>query len=1170
MLYVATAQPATAQLGALACDFLESGVPALVVNKLTRLEVSYLNDTPGLTQVLEIPLWSTVAAISSIKLKVRRVGREDRTSSMRKANLRGHLQGHQTSSILVLTTCLQLFAITYSPTAPHVVTSSTVSILEQHGRLAEYQTITVDPELRCIAVHAYTGLLRIVPLGSPPRARRGSKASSRTDSASELAQLDLTRGYSIRLQNLNVTCLSFLPSDSDSAPSIACLSADHLGRRVLDTYNVDLAEKELVSGLIESTIMDDPGSEVLIPIGGELGAEGVLVVGEESVRWVPVPGSEDSGNKGKGKAGGPTRVSCQLPVGLVQAWTAVAGSPDSFLLGDIYGRLQLLHIIRSSSGAVSDLRIRDLGDTSSPTSIVFLSPTLIYIASRFADAQLVQIPSSLSGDAMSVEDGSDDLQLVEGFASLAPIMDCCVVNSNKGGTSHVVTCSGAYKGGSLRIVRQGVGLAELASLELEGIRQVWSILWLGQKLLVLGFISESKVVSLSSSSADADGEEDVEEVDLPVFNTEKATLLAANVGSLLVQVTASGVSYTNEDGTSTNTWVSDDGKHITLAAAANGHLVLALEGGAVVLLEEVGGKLEKKSSSQLPNEVACLDVAVVGSQAIVAIGLWTSHTVVIASLPSLTTLTSQVIDTSYLIRSVLVATFRDGVSHLFAGMGDGSVASYVLDTESWAVQGSSKKTLTLGTTPVSLKVFVAKGSVNVFVSSDRPTIISRSGDRLVYSSVNLKDINSVVPFDSTSFPSSLALASPAGLRIGRIEDIHRVDIRTVPFEEDGPQRIAYDASSSTYGVVCLRRDINRSTGEQTTQGSIKILDAESFEVLSDIPLLEEEEGQSICVLSIGTDKCYAIGTAFVRPGETEPSAGRILLIAQQGMDRTFHQAAGLDIKGCPYSMVEPSPGHLAAAVNSQVIAYTIDDHFSIKSVATWSGAFIALNLSASGNNTLLVGDAMRSMTLLRLGEAPYVLEELARDYRALYMAAIAPLGSNDEYLGAETDLNLFTVQKENVTTARSMADEHALSPRGVFHLGEMVTKFCAGSFVPQYGDQSADAAKSRLVYATSAGSLGVIAELDASSAKTLIELERNLRQVVEGVGGLEHEAWRSFKSERTVKPPAGFLDGNFVQLFASLPKEKIEQVLAGKSEHERISNSESELTKTVEELGRLH
>lgn len=35
---------------------------------------------------------------------------------------------------------------------------------------------------------------------------------------------------------------------------------------------------------------------------------------------------------------------------------------------------------------------------------------------------------------MAVEGDPDDLQLIEGFASLAPIMDCCVVNADGGGT----------------------------------------------------------------------------------------------------------------------------------------------------------------------------------------------------------------------------------------------------------------------------------------------------------------------------------------------------------------------------------------------------------------------------------------------------------------------------------------------------------------------------------------------------------------------------------------------------------------------------------------------------------------------------------------------------------------------------------------------------------------
>lgn len=222
----------------------------------------------------------------------------------------------------MLTTCLRLFVLSYSPTAPHIRTSSSVSIVEQHARLAEYQTITVDPRHRCLAVHAYAGLLRIVSLAQTPRARRGSKAGARADAIA----VDLARGYSIRLPTLNITCLAFLPTpasaDADAPPAIACLSADHLGRRVLDSYLLDLAEKELVPGPMATLVLDDPGSEIFIPVGSsddEGGLEGVLVVGEESVRWVPVAAAADGGSKGKGKAGMQSRISCQLPVGLVQA-----------------------------------------------------------------------------------------------------------------------------------------------------------------------------------------------------------------------------------------------------------------------------------------------------------------------------------------------------------------------------------------------------------------------------------------------------------------------------------------------------------------------------------------------------------------------------------------------------------------------------------------------------------------------------------------------------------------------------------------------------------------------------------------------------------------------------------------------------------------------------------
>lgn len=61
-----------------------------------------------------------------------------------------------------------------------------------------------------------------------------------------------------------------------------------------------------------------------------------------------------------------------------------------------------------------------------------------------------------------------------------------------------------------------------------------------------------------------------------------------------------------------------------------------------------------------------------------------------------------------------------------------------------------------------------------------------------------------------------------------MDDIRRVDIQAVPLEEEEPRRIAYDSRSDTFGVICLKRDVNRRSGEQTSSGSVKIFENSSF------------------------------------------------------------------------------------------------------------------------------------------------------------------------------------------------------------------------------------------------------------------------------------------------------------------------------------------------------
>ena len=52
------------------------------------------------------------------------------------------------------------------------------------------------------------------------------------------------------------------------------------------------------------------------------------------------------------------------------------------------------------------------------------------------------------------------LEIVQSFVNLGPIVDLCVVDLERQGQGQVITCSGAFNHGSLRVVRNGIGINE--------------------------------------------------------------------------------------------------------------------------------------------------------------------------------------------------------------------------------------------------------------------------------------------------------------------------------------------------------------------------------------------------------------------------------------------------------------------------------------------------------------------------------------------------------------------------------------------------------------------------------------------------------------------------------------------------------------------------------------
>ena len=116
----------------------------------------------------------------------------------------------------------------------------------------------------------------------------------------------------------------------------------------------------------------------------------------------------------------------------------------------------------------------------------------------------------------------------------------------------------------------------------------------------------------------------------------------------------------------------------------------------------------------------------------------------VLSLPDLRRVSSAPLAAAEVIpRAVLLCAF-EGVSYLLAGLGDGQLFTFAVNDDGALGDG---KRLSLGTQPITLRTFRNKNTTHVFAGSDRPTVIYSSNRKLIYSSVNLREVLHMCPFN---------------------------------------------------------------------------------------------------------------------------------------------------------------------------------------------------------------------------------------------------------------------------------------------------------------------------------------------------------------------------------------------------------------------------------------
>lgn len=98
-------------------------------------------------------------------------------------------------------------------------------------------------------------------------------------------------------------------------------------------------------------------------------------------------------------------------------------------------------------------------------------------------------------------------------------------------------------------------------------------------------------------------------------------------------------------------------------------------------------------------------------------------------------------------------TCFEGHTYLLCALGDGSMFYFSLNKESGAL--SDKKKVTLGTQPTVLRTFRSLSTTNVFACSDRPTVIYSSNHKLVFSNVNMREVNHMCSLNAEAYPDRL-------------------------------------------------------------------------------------------------------------------------------------------------------------------------------------------------------------------------------------------------------------------------------------------------------------------------------------------------------------------------------------------------------------------------------
>lgn len=550
---------------------------------------------------------------------------------------------------------------------------------------------------------------------------------------------------------------------------------------------------------------------------------------------------------------------------------------------------------------------------------------------------------------------------------------------------------------------------------------------------------------------------------------------------------------------------------IVAAYVAGDHVLIGLHGGRLVLLHVDAAGLTVAGEQVLGAEIACVWLS---DEALV--GLWDT-TVMRLAVPTLHMERTWAPMAPAVSSCVLLHAWApDTPPSLVVGTVDGRVL--VLDGDSVAhtlqLRGPRVRC-----EPCALDGLGLRGTGLLLGSRADAGLLYAVGGQWLYSPWPGRSDTLARVYYPCSTALHCAVLAEARLALHGVTGVQQDHVTTAPLGAEAPTSVSLAAQ---YAVVAL-------WDEHAGHGRIALYDRTTLEPSADMALSARERPSCVHVACIDGAEHVLIGTGFVVAAGAAPTSGRVVVGRLDGT--RIEQLGALDVPGHVLG-VAYVPSYMVAAVDAQVYTYAWDaDKRRVRPVARWGCAFMASGVAAH-ESTIVVGDAMHSLTVLHV-EADGTLRELARDLDPYWTTAVGVYDAGDqEYMGADIAMNLFVAQRLAMPEpAAREAWSHVMRRTTAFHYGDMVNRLVRA------GDGC-------MYVGAAAGGVGMLTDLTPHDAQVLSCLQEALASETRSVDRVPWTTWRTLRTDTREAPPLGVVDGEFVRGFLACDAPQRARILA--------------------------